>query len=136
MILVDTNVLLDLRDCDARWEPWSARAVAIARLDGAVVTSTITIGELATRGGELVDLQDLCATFGVQPLPLSVEAGYRAGKAQRDYRQRGGKRDKLLADFLIGGQASAIGAQLLTRDPRVYRTYFPELTLITPETHP
>lgn len=48
--------------------------------------------------------------------------------------KRGGRREKLLADFLIGGQASSMGAELMTRDPRMYRSYFPELPLITPET--
>ena len=136
MILVDTNILIDLRDRDQRWEPWSARAVAISRLSTSVVTTAITIGELASRGGTLSDLQGLCSTFGIQTLPLSPDAAYYAGQAHGAYRRQGGRREKLLADFLIGGAAKALEAELLTRDPRPYRTYFSDLTLITPESHP
>lgn len=134
MIVIDTNVLIDLREDDPVWRRWSFEAVAEARLAGDVVASTVTIGELAARTGTLDELQRLSQGFGIRILPLSEAAAYRAGMAQRSYRAGGGKREKLLADFLIGGEATALGAKLVTRDARQYRTYFPDLTLITPET--
>jgi hypothetical protein len=72
VILVDTNVLIDLRDRDPAWEPWSMRAVALARLAGPVGTTAVTVGELASRGGTLVELRELCSAFGIPLLPLSV----------------------------------------------------------------
>jgi predicted nucleic acid-binding protein len=134
VILIDTNVLIDLRDRDPVWEPWSMRAVALARLSGDVATTAVSVGELSSRGGTLAELKALCSALGIQLLPLSVTGAYHAGKAHRAYRAAGGGREKLLADFLIGGEAEALGADLLTRDPRPYRRYFPDLTLITPET--
>lgn len=136
MILVDTNVLIDVREEDAVWATWSFGALADARLAGDVVTSVITIGELASSGGSFDELRDLSRRVGARVLPLSAAAAYRAGRAQHAYRAAGGRREKLLADFLIGGEAEAIGAAVLTRDPRHYRSYFPELELITPESHP
>lgn len=130
MILIDTNILIDVRERDDSWASWSLAALADARLAGNVVISAITIGELSSRGGSFEELLDLCRGLGANVLPLSTAAAYRAGRAQR---AAGGRREKLLADFLIGGEAEAIGATVLTRDPRHYRTYFPELTLITPE---
>lgn len=39
----------------------------------------------------------------------------------------------MLADFLIGAHAEIANVPLLTRDPRRYRAYFPDLKLIAPE---
>jgi predicted nucleic acid-binding protein len=37
-----------------------------------------------------------------------------------------------LPDFFIGAHAAVEGAELLTRDPRRIRAYFPTVTLISP----
>lgn len=65
-----------------------------------------------------------------EPLPYS--AGFLAGKAFMQYRQRGGGRTTPLPDFYIGAHALVAGYHLLTRDARRYRTYFPRLALIAP----
>ena len=70
--------------------------------------------------------------FGVEFSPLSVEAALSAGTAWRAYRLQGGSRDRMVADFLIGGHASLQADRLLTRDPRFPRRYFPELPLVDP----
>jgi predicted nucleic acid-binding protein len=55
-----------------------------------------------------------------------------AGKVYRTYRKRGGTRRSPLPDFFIGAHAAVAGYHLLTRDAQRYRTYFPNLQLITP----
>lgn len=70
--------------------------------------------------------------------PLNAEAAFLAGQTFKRYRDRKqpNQAKSILADFFIGGHAQNVGAIIITRDPRFYRTYFPDLTLITPETHP
>ena len=36
----------------------------------------------------------------------------------------------------LSARPRLLAVPLLTRDPQPYRRYFPEVTLITPETHP
>jgi predicted nucleic acid-binding protein len=48
------------------------------------------------------------------------------------YRRRGGTRRSPLPDFFIGAHAAIAGYLLMTRDAARYRTYYPKLSLITP----
>ena len=64
---------------------------------------------------------------------LPYEAAFLAAKSHREYRRRGGVKLSVLADFLIGAHAAVRGYQLLTRDARRYRTYFPRLSLVSPQ---
>ena len=64
------------------------------------------------------------------------DACYEAGKAHREYRRRGGQRERTLPDFFVRAHAHARGYAMLTRDARRYRTYFPNIHIIAPDTHP
>ena len=67
---------------------------------------------------------------------IPFEAAFRAGKAHRAYRLAGGQRERTLPDFLIGAHAEWRHHRLLTRDAPRYRSYFPTLDILSPETHP
>lgn len=133
-MMVDTNVIIDLRD-ESRWFDWSLAMMSRA-LGGSIQASAVVVGELASRDGTEDEILALLKGFRIQPVPVDPRAGYRAGLAQRQYRQAGGTRERLLGDFLVGAHAASTAQPLLTRDARRYLAYFPELTLITPETHP
>jgi predicted nucleic acid-binding protein len=132
--MVDTNIVVDLLERDGRWYDWSRGALTDARLAGSVAASAIVVGELASQGEEALDVVAMLATYSIACLDLDAGVAYRAGRAQLAYRAAGGSREKLLGDFLIGAHAISAGRPLLTRDPRYYRRYFPDLPLITPET--
>ena len=70
--------------------------------------------------------------MGQPRISVRVIGLFLAGAAFRRYRQRGGERDRVLADFLIAAHAQTRCAQLISRDRGFYRTYFPELRLIDP----
>ena len=66
----------------------------------------------------------------LDPIPRS--ALFLAGKAHRRYRDAGGVRRGVLSDFFVGAHAAVLGVPLLTRDPTRFRSYFPDVSLITP----
>ena len=133
MILVDTNVLIDVL-LAGEWTEWSDRALASARIDDELAVNHVVVAELAGRFADEAAVLDAMERFAVTILPFSTRAALRSGQAFREYRRRGGTRETILADFLVAGHAAALGAKLLTRDKRKIASYFPELTLITPET--
>jgi predicted nucleic acid-binding protein len=57
---------------------------------------------------------------------------FLAGKAFVRYRQRGGKKQTVLADFFVGAHAAVAGYTVLTRDTQRYSTYFSGVSLVSP----
>lgn len=133
MIYVDTNVILDILGRAGGWFDWSLDALEDSRLRDRLVTGPVVAAEV---GHYAASAEVLGRDFGrlmIDLVDVDIEAAFRAGQAYREYRGRGGERPSLLPDFLIGGHAAALGATVLTRDARRFRSYFPQLNLITPE---
>ena len=65
-------------------------------------------------------------------LALPYAAGWLAAQAFVKYRRNGGIRTSPLPDFYIGAHAEIEKWTLITRDPSRYRSYFPNVPLITP----
>ncbi|MBA4163868.1 MAG: DNA-binding protein [Erythrobacter sp.] len=133
MIYVDSNVLIDILDADPDWRDWSAQQIEDASLIGRLVSGATVAAEIGHFSESTEQLEHWFDVLGVELLASDFKAAFLAGQAYRVYRERGGPRRSLLADFLIGSHALALDATLLTRDPRWYRRYFPDLNLICPK---
>ena len=131
MILVDTNVLLDIYKADPIWMPWSLNQLRSAK-PGQLAINMVVYAELAGHPAEPAHLDEFVDMLGMQMLGLSRPAARLAGLAFRQYRQRGGTKTGVLPDFFIGAHAVADGHKLLTRDAGRYKTYFPKIKLICP----
>lgn len=134
MILLDSNVLMDIIEQDLHWHGWSSDRLTEASRAGRVLINHVVVAETAPFAGRLGTFLDGIEAMGVEIEPLCNNSAYRAGMAFREYRKR---RDRsgaktILPDFLIGGHAEELGATILTRDPRFYRSYFPKVPLIAP----
>jgi predicted nucleic acid-binding protein len=132
MILVDSNVIIDVLTRDATWLAWSGAALIDAADRGEIAINPIIYAELASGFATIADLDDRIGAETFRRLALPYEAGFVAGRAFVEYRRRGGLRTSPLPDFYIGAHAAVAGLELLTRDPRRYTSYFPRVTLITP----
>ena len=131
--LVDSNVILDLVTNDPTWADWSARALARAADESTLAINPLIFAEVSIRFATIEECHDLLPPDSFNRLDLPYEAAFLAGKAFFAYKRKGGQRSAPLADFFIGAHAAVAGLQLLTRDPRRYRTYFPTVRLIAPE---
>lgn len=134
--IVDTNVLVDFFQPSSPWQRWCDERLEEARRRGPVVINPIIFAELATGFPtmELLNTTLSPALFEREELPWN--AAFLAGKAYLSYRRAGGDRRSPLPDFYIGAHAAVKAYRLLSRDAARYRTYFPGLEIIAPDTHP
>ncbi|MCZ7375674.1 type II toxin-antitoxin system VapC family toxin [Micromonospora sp. WMMC250] len=131
--LVDTNVLLDILTDDPKWAEWSGAALAEARDAGNLVINPIVYAEVSVRFDRIEELDEALPAGDFLREELPYLAGFLAGKAYERYRKLGGTKRSPVADFYIGAHAAVCRYSLLTRDGSRYRTYFPTLTLTTPD---
>lgn len=135
--MVDSNVLIDiLGPATLPSREWSVSALEACYEAGAIVFSAVVWSELAHPQFAEAEMAEAFAWLKPRREDFPFRAAYRAGLAHGLYRQRGGERQRTLPDFLIGAHALAGGHRLLTRDPARYRSYFPELDMVSPDTHP
>ncbi len=137
MILIDSNVMIDLLGSDQPWYEWSLEATSTAAASNRLAINAVVVAEVAPRTGSLDGFLSKIGVMGVEVVGLGNEAAYAAGAAFDLYRIRrrksGGIVPPVLPDFLMGGHAQVLGASILTRDPRFYRAYFPSVPLIAPD---
>jgi hypothetical protein len=132
MILLDTNVLLDIATADPVWLSWSEREFRSASALGPIPINPIIYAELAPAFATVEELDQWLDPDVFQWLPLPYASGWLAAQAFLKYRRSGGLKSTPLPDFFIGAHAEEGGYTLVTRDPARFRTYFPNLRLITP----
>ena len=133
MTLVDTNVLLDLATDDPVWASWSVAALEQASLQDDLIVNDVIYAEISARYQRIEDVDAFVAAAGLQHAAMPLAALFLAAKAFTRYRSSGGIRRGVLPDFFIGAHAAVLDVDLLTRDARRYRTYFPTVRLITPD---
>jgi predicted nucleic acid-binding protein len=135
MILVDTNVLLDIAGKDLLWAGWSIAALEAASLEGPLLINSVIYAELSVRYPTIEALEDFVDKAGLVVADIPRSALFLAGKAFGRYRRIGGVRTGVLSDFFIGAHAAVMNIPILTRDFWNYRSYFPEIMLRTPTDH-
>ncbi|CAG1009401.1 MAG: type II toxin-antitoxin system VapC family toxin [Rhizobiaceae bacterium] len=135
--MVDSNVLIDILGPETLpSRAWSVSALEACYEAGAIVLSAVVWSELAHPEFAEADMAQAFAWLKPRREDFPFRAAYRAGLVHGRYRQRGGQRQRILPDFLIGAHALVGGHRLLTRDAARYRSYFPDLEIVSPETHP
>jgi predicted nucleic acid-binding protein len=132
--LVDSNVLIDVFSRDEKWLAWSTEALERAADFGPLVINPIIYGEVSIGFSRVEEVESALSEDFFVRLPLPWSAAFLAGKAFVRHRQHGGGKRSPLPDFLIGAHAAVSRFRLLTRDCARYRSYFPTVELISPDT--
>ena len=134
MILVDSNILIDVATEDPIWRDWSRRQLDRSALAGnELVINDVVYAEISVRYASADAVDDVLAVIRIGMAAMPREALFLAARAFQRYRAGGGIRTGVLPDFFLGAHAVTIGAPLITRDPRRFRTYFPGIKLIAPD---
>lgn len=131
-MIVDSNIVIELLHGNGDRAERIFEAYVELRAVGFAAINPVIFAECASGSPSRDSFENRLAELRLAVEPLSNSDAFRAGHAFREYRRKGGPRQAILPDFLIGAQASMHGWPILTRDPKRFSSYFPEVELIDP----
>jgi predicted nucleic acid-binding protein len=131
-MLVDTNVLIDVLNNEPQWADWSIHQLRVQSKIHVLSINPIIYAELSCTFKKVEDLDEVLQEMGLKFNQIPKPALFLAGKAFQSYRQQGGVKNSILADFFIGAHAAVSRLPVLTRDTQRYQTYFPTVKLVSP----
>ena len=132
MLLVDTNVLVDVLENDPEWADWSISQLRAQAKIHRLAINPVIYSELSLTFSTVEALDRTIDDLGLTVIELPRPALFLAGKAFVRYRRQGGQKSNVLADFFIGAHSAVSRYPILTRDTRRYSTYFASVNLIAP----
>ena len=138
MTLLDTNVLIYAFTPGATLHSWAWSVLRGAVLGTGAAINSVVLAEYLVGEQTPTTATARLAAFGVTTLDLPSTTAPRCAQAFSCYlanrRDHAGARAPRtpLADFFIGAHAALLNLPLATADLDRYRTYFPEVQLISP----
>jgi predicted nucleic acid-binding protein len=133
MILVDTNILIDIISGNSPFAKTSAALLERIGEFHELAINPIIYAELSVGFNKIETLEAAFPRDLFRRLELPWSAGFLAGKAYLQYRKKQGAKISPLPDFYIGAHAAVEELGLATRDISRYHTYFPTVELFIPE---
>ena len=127
---VDSSVLLDVLTDDPARRADSLAALREARQVGPLLICPVVWAEVRAFFSDAAEMHTAFANAGVNFDPFDRDCADLAGEMWRQYRASGGKRTRLIADFLIGAHAQVRGGRLLSHDRGFFRRYFSKLQIL------
>ncbi len=132
--LVDTCLLiraLEKNDLAAN------AAISDAQRQGRAVVNVVVLAEICTGSDAPEEVSAAVRSLGVQVVEIPEAAAAVCGRAFSNYLERRGQPtvSRLpktpLPDFFIGAHAQVMGWQIATSDEGRFKTYFPEVNLVS-----
>jgi predicted nucleic acid-binding protein len=129
---VDANVVLDILTGSPKEIENAQAAMRVAKKAGTVTISAVAYAEVAAQFTSKARADDFFLLLACKIEPIEDDAAFVAGHFFDEYKQRGGKRTRILSDFLVAAHAQLHADRILTRDTRFFGTNFPKLKAVSP----
>ncbi|MEM7603212.1 MAG: PIN domain-containing protein [Verrucomicrobiota bacterium] len=128
---LDSCILLDVLLDDPVHGRRSIAAIQQARGEGRLIVCELVVVEIAPvlRGR----IEEFLDSLQINFVPCDLPSSIHAAEAFDTYLRRGGKRGRIVPDFLIASHAIQFSDRFLTRDEGFARDYFSELVSWYPE---
>lgn len=124
---------IDILEPDPVYGLRSKEALKKCLREGAVVACDVVWAEVATVYGQNPEKWvEAMRTVRIEFSATKLESAIKAARAWHQFRNQGGGRDRIAADFLIGGHATVQADRLLTRDNGFFRLHFNGLKVTAP----
>ena len=105
VLLVDTNILVDVLEDDPTWADWSIQQLRAQSQIHALLIYAVIYAELSLTFSTVEALDKVFETLGLTSAAIPRPGLFLAGKAFMQYRCRGGAKNNVLADFFVGAHA-------------------------------
>ncbi len=128
---VDTNILLDIIAGTKEEAERARKALVAATGKGLLILSPVCYAELAGNFPSAAACTTFLEAFDLTWTDLDEATAFLAGQYYKQYRDRGGTRNRILSDFLIAAHAQINADRILTCDKRFFGTQFLGLIAIT-----
>lgn len=128
---VDSSVILDVLLDDNSFAPMAILALQTAATEGSLILCETVIAEIMPALGRK-SLEEMLSEWNLTFSASTLDSAQLAGELFQNYLRRGGKRGRIVADFLIAAHAQVCADRLLARDRGFYRDYFRDLRLLDP----
>jgi len=127
---LDSSVILDVLTADAKFADSSEALLRRAVTEGKLVIGECVLAEIIPAFKDEKMLKEFLADWQIEFVPSSRDSAILAGRSFARYLSRGGRRGRVVADFLIGAHAMLHADRLLARDRGYLRDYFSRLTIL------
>ncbi|MGB3139065.1 MAG: type II toxin-antitoxin system VapC family toxin [Nodosilinea sp.] len=133
-VFVDSCVLLDLFTADPQWADWSEAVLERYSQTNSLYINSMVYAEISVGFERIEAVEQAISLMDIKVIEIPREALFLAGKVFLQYRKNKGAKRSPLPDFFIGAHVLVSEFALITRDLKNYKTYFPQATLICPNT--
>ena len=132
-VFVDSCVLLDIFNDDKNWSEWSSTTLHSLSIEHKLVINIIVFTEIAFNFGSSEQLRNVLTSLNIEILDIPHDVAFNVSRTFKKYRKNKGDKKSPMPDFYIGEHAKYLETPLVTRYVSRFKTYQPELKLITPK---